>query len=144
MTLDSREVRPGALFCCVPGHTLDGHDLWHRQVKRPLAEQGNRARVDRGLREVVAVQRVAGYATEQRSRPYLPRVERHARNLRPAGVADDPRHLDASAGQVGRGNQFVEAHGRLRESRAATSRSVRLRSVAEVVRPTCWGRMVPV
>ena len=27
MTLDSREVRPGALFCCVPGHTLDGHDF---------------------------------------------------------------------------------------------------------------------
>jgi UDP-N-acetylmuramoyl-L-alanyl-D-glutamate--2,6-diaminopimelate ligase len=27
ITLDSREVRPGALFCCVPGHTLDGHDF---------------------------------------------------------------------------------------------------------------------
>jgi UDP-N-acetylmuramoyl-L-alanyl-D-glutamate--2,6-diaminopimelate ligase len=27
MTLDSREVRPGALFCCVPGHTVDGHDF---------------------------------------------------------------------------------------------------------------------
>ncbi len=27
MTLDSRDVRPGALFCCVPGHTVDGHDF---------------------------------------------------------------------------------------------------------------------
>jgi UDP-N-acetylmuramoyl-L-alanyl-D-glutamate--2,6-diaminopimelate ligase len=27
MTLDSREVQPGALFCCVPGQTLDGHEF---------------------------------------------------------------------------------------------------------------------
>jgi UDP-N-acetylmuramoyl-L-alanyl-D-glutamate--2,6-diaminopimelate ligase len=27
MTLDSRHVQPGALFCCVPGHTFDGHDF---------------------------------------------------------------------------------------------------------------------
>jgi UDP-N-acetylmuramoyl-L-alanyl-D-glutamate--2,6-diaminopimelate ligase len=27
MTLDSRAVQPGALFCCVPGHTQDGHDF---------------------------------------------------------------------------------------------------------------------
>jgi UDP-N-acetylmuramoyl-L-alanyl-D-glutamate--2,6-diaminopimelate ligase len=27
MTLDSRDVRPGALYCCVPGLTRDGHDF---------------------------------------------------------------------------------------------------------------------
>ena len=32
MTLDSGEVLPGALFCCVPGQVLDGHNFAHAAV----------------------------------------------------------------------------------------------------------------
>ncbi|HSS09828.1 MAG TPA: Mur ligase domain-containing protein, partial [Acidimicrobiales bacterium] len=27
MALDSRRVEPGALYCCVPGRTFNGHDF---------------------------------------------------------------------------------------------------------------------
>ncbi|MFD0588064.1 UDP-N-acetylmuramoyl-L-alanyl-D-glutamate--2,6-diaminopimelate ligase [Paenibacillus sp. GCM10027627] len=35
--VDSRKVRPGALFLCVPGHTVDGHDYAADAVKRGAA-----------------------------------------------------------------------------------------------------------
>ncbi len=34
---DTRRVRPGALFCCVPGRTVDGHDLAPRAVEAGAA-----------------------------------------------------------------------------------------------------------
>ena len=37
MTFDSREVRPGALHCCLPGTRLDGHDLAADAVARGAA-----------------------------------------------------------------------------------------------------------
>ena len=34
---DSREARPGALFVCVPGERVDGHDFAARAVERGAA-----------------------------------------------------------------------------------------------------------
>ncbi|HKE98551.1 MAG TPA: UDP-N-acetylmuramoyl-L-alanyl-D-glutamate--2,6-diaminopimelate ligase [Actinomycetes bacterium] len=37
VVLDTRQVRPGALFCCVPGSRVDGHDLAPDALRRGAA-----------------------------------------------------------------------------------------------------------
>jgi UDP-N-acetylmuramoyl-L-alanyl-D-glutamate--2,6-diaminopimelate ligase len=57
ITHDSRSVRPGTLFCCVPGHTADGHDFADAAVSNgavallverllPVADDVAQAQVD--------------------------------------------------------------------------------------------------
>ena len=62
VVLDTRKVVPGALFCCVPGARVDGHDLAGRAldagaaalcVQRPLDTDAPQLLVG-GVRDVLA------------------------------------------------------------------------------------------
>src|SRR5215211_5145784 len=62
VVLDTRRVVPGALFCCVPGARVDGHDLAGKAldagaaalcVQRPLDLEAPQLLVDR-VRDVLA------------------------------------------------------------------------------------------
>src|SRR6266536_160621 len=74
VVLDSRRVRPGALFCCVPGARVDGHDLAGAAlqagaaallVQRPLAHDAPQLLVG-SVRAALAPLADAFYASPSR------------------------------------------------------------------------------
>ncbi|NMO94781.1 UDP-N-acetylmuramoyl-L-alanyl-D-glutamate--2,6-diaminopimelate ligase [Paenibacillus lemnae] len=53
LTSDSRRVKPGDLFICLPGHTVDGHDYAAEAVKRGAAALVVNHRMDLPVTQVI-------------------------------------------------------------------------------------------
>ena len=78
VVLDSRAVRPGALFCCVPGQRVDGHDFAarrRRRRRRGPAGRAARSTVPEGV-AVVTVADVRAADGARRRGPLGPPVAR--------------------------------------------------------------------
>lgn len=62
LTMDSRQVTPGALFACVPGHLRDGHEFAAAAVAAGAAALLTEQRLDLGVPEIVvsSVRRALG------------------------------------------------------------------------------------
>lgn len=65
---DSRRVGPGALFCCIPGTTVDGHDYAADAVRRGAVGVVCERPVDLGCTEVVRVRVAPGRARASMAR----------------------------------------------------------------------------
>jgi UDP-N-acetylmuramoyl-L-alanyl-D-glutamate--2,6-diaminopimelate ligase len=50
---DSRQVKPGALFICLPGHTVDGHDFAAEAVERGAVAIVAERRLDVGVPQLI-------------------------------------------------------------------------------------------
>ena len=76
MTIDSRQVVPGALFACVPGQTLDGHQFAPAAVAAGAVAVVCERRLDCAVPQVVvsSVRRALGSARGRPRRPSFART----------------------------------------------------------------------